>query len=194
LQANNPGCPAFIKGLTVPPVLPDLDKRTLRPAAFLDRDGVLLCKDDGAVGGERLNWISNAASAIRRLNDAGYLVLVVTNQPGVAQGLFTQEEVEKLHVRMRLALRAEGARIDDIRYCPYHPDATVAAYRRDSDWRKPRPGMIFDLMRFWPIELERSFLIGTQPADLEAAQAAGIRGYLLADGNLPALVETALAA
>jgi len=149
---------------------------------------------NGNAGSELLRWIPNVARAIRRLNDAGYLVFVVTNELGVARGSLTQEELERLNVRLRLELRSRGARIDDLRYCPYHPDATVAAYRRDSDWRKPKPGMILDLMRFWPVALERSFLIGTELADLEAAQACAIRSHLFLGDNLPELVESALAA
>ncbi|AUN33928.1 HAD family hydrolase [Niveispirillum cyanobacteriorum] len=150
----------------------------LRPAAFLDRDGVLNLDIGYAHRPEQIVWLPNVSSAIRYLNEAGYYVFVVTNQAGVARGYYDEAAVQTLHVWMQEQLRQDGAHVDDWRYCPYHPDGTVVAYRRDDDWRKPSPGMILDLARCWPIDMAGSFLIGDRASDLEAAAAAGIKGHL----------------
>lgn len=155
-----------------------------RPAVFFDRDGVLN-KDIGYLfESEKLVWIDGAREAVKAVNDMGYFAFVVTNQSGVARGLYQEMHVRQLHGWMADELRKIGAHIDAFEYCPFHPEGTVERYRQVSHRRKPAPGMIHDLLERFPVDVERSFLVGDQPTDLEAAHAAGLKGYLFAGPNL----------
>ena len=152
-----------------------------RPALFLDRDGTINI-DHGYVGTrERWEWMPGALDGLRMATEAGWRVFVVTNQSGVARGYFDETAVGDLHAWMVDQVRAHGGTIDDIRYCPHHPDALVDRYRRDCACRKPAPGMILGLIDAWALDPARCILVGDQPRDLAAAAAAGI-GARLFDG------------
>jgi D-glycero-D-manno-heptose 1,7-bisphosphate phosphatase len=163
----------------------------LKAAVILDRDGVLNV-DHGYVGeASRLEWIPGARAAVKRLNDAGLLVIVVTNQSGVARGYFDLAAVDELHRAMRAQLAAEGARIDAFYVCPYLPDATVAAFAHPNHPdRKPNPGMVLRALTEWSIDPARALVIGDQDRDLEAGRRAGVAGVLFPGGDLDAFVAS----
>ncbi|HEY1562681.1 MAG TPA: HAD family hydrolase [Caulobacteraceae bacterium] len=160
-----------------------------RAAAILDRDGVLNV-DHGYVGDlDRLEWIPGAISAVKRLNGAGLLVIVATNQSGVARGLFGVDDVEAVHTKMQADLAVAGAHIDAFYVCPYLPDAPVVAFAHpDHPDRKPNPGMILRALAEWEIDPARAILIGDSERDLEAGRRAGVRVVLFQGGDLDAFV------
>jgi D-glycero-D-manno-heptose 1,7-bisphosphate phosphatase len=147
-----------------------------RPAAFLDRDGVLN-RDVGYVWRTQdFEWLPGARGAIKNLNDAGFLVIVVTNQAGIARGLYSEDDVGRLHRWINSELEREGAHIDAFYYCPHHPVDGVGTYRMTCECRKPAAGLLLQAMKDWPIDAGKSFMIGDKEVDLQAAHAAGIKG------------------
>jgi len=163
-----------------------------RPALFLDRDGVLN-EELGYVGTvDRFRWMEGAREAVKLANDRGWYVFIVTNQSGLGRGLYSLDDFRALHAHIDADLRRAGAHIDDLRFCPHHPQSGLGAYQRDCTWRKPQPGMLLDLMRVWPVDREASVLIGDKPSDLEAAARAGVEGRRFAGGRLDAVVAQIL--
>ncbi|WP_375788915.1 HAD family hydrolase [Bradyrhizobium sp. Pha-3] len=163
-----------------------------RPAVFFDRDGVLNHDVGYLFESHRLIWIDGAREAVKAVNDMGYLAFVVTNQSGVARGLYEEAQVQELHDWMATELGKIGAHIDAFEYCPFHPEGIIERYRQVSHRRKPSPGMITDLLERFPVDVERSFLVGDQPTDLEAARAAGLKAYLFSGPNLEAFLKPLL--
>jgi D-glycero-D-manno-heptose 1,7-bisphosphate phosphatase len=147
-----------------------------RPAAFLDRDGVLNVDRGYTHKPEQLEWIDGAPEAVRLLNEAGYYVLVITNQSGIARGFYDEAAVKSLHLHMQDGLAARGAHVDAFYYCPHHPEGTVKSFAIRCRCRKPKPGMLEQAAREWPIDLGSSFLIGDKDDDIAAAAAFNIRG------------------
>lgn len=161
------------------------DSAAPRPALFLDRDGVLN-EDLGYVHRwEDFRWIAGAREAVAAFNRAGWLTIVVTNQSGVGRGYYAEEDVRALHAAMARDLATAGGRIDAFYHAPHHPDARLEAYRHpDPPDRKPNPGMILRALADWPIDRERSVLVGDKVSDIEAATRAGIAAVLFPGGNL----------
>jgi D-glycero-D-manno-heptose 1,7-bisphosphate phosphatase len=165
-----------------------------RPALFLDRDGVLN-HDHGYVGFvEHWDWVDGALDAVKLATDLGWHVFIVTNQSGIARGLYTEDNAKDLLAWVSDQARLHGGTIDDWRYCPYHPEGTVPEYRRQSDWRKPGPGMIKSLIDDWQLAPGSCIMVGDQQSDAEAAEAAGIRSALFRGGNLRDFIAPLLTA
>lgn len=159
--------------------------RMTKPAVFWDRDNTLI-EDPGYISDPRqVKLLPGAAGSLRRLADAGFENIIVTNQSGIARGLYDEAQLEKIHERLRELLAVEGAGIDAIYYCPYldGPEAVVEKYRASSDLRKPAPGMIAQASRDRKIDLATSWMVGNSLCDTQAGRAAGCRTILIADGD-----------
>ena len=163
-----------------------------RPALFLDRDGVLN-EELGYVGTvDRFRWIEGAREAVKLANDRGWYVYIVTNQSGLGRGFYSLDDFRALHAHIDADLRRVGAHIDDLRFCPHHPESGLGVFQRDCAWRKPAPGMLLDLMQAWPVDRAASVVIGDKASDLEAAARAGVEGRRFAGGRLDAVVAQIL--
>jgi histidinol-phosphate phosphatase family protein len=155
----------------------------LRPAVFFDRDGVLNAEiaGRGILRCEELELLPRAAEAVKKVNRRGWLAVVVTNQPQVARGLTTAQELDRIHARLETLLGRQGAYLDRIYHCPHHPDrgfpGEIPELKIDCPCRKPKVGLIVAAVRDLPIALESSCLIGDTWRDMGAARAAGIRAY-----------------
>ena len=169
------------------------DMSTGVPAAFLDRDGVLI-EDTGYPHLEaHLRPVPGATEAVARLNRLGYLCVIVTNQSGVARGLFSEADMHAFNALLVRRFAAAGARIDAVYACPFHPEAREARWRHpDHPDRKPNPGMILRAIADHDVDPARSFLIGDQESDLEAARRAGVAGFRFEGGNLDDFVRERL--
>jgi D-glycero-D-manno-heptose 1,7-bisphosphate phosphatase len=154
-----------------------------RPAVFLDRDGTLNEEAGYLDRLERLVFFPYTVDAVRMLNRAGYAVVVVTNQSGVARGIIRPAFVREAHDHIAAHLVAGGARIDGFYACPHHPQAVVESLRIECACRKPKPGMLIQAAQDLSLDLARSFVVGDRWHDLEAGHAAGARGVLVRTGH-----------
>lgn len=151
-------------------------------AVFLDRDNTLIVNDGDLGDPDAVRLIDGVADALVRLAEARWRLVVVSNQGGVARGMFTEADVEAVNGRLADLLdETAGTRglIDRFYWCPFHPDGTVQRYRREHPWRKPRPGMLEQAGRDLGIDLQKSWIIGDQPRDVAAGRAAGCATILV---------------
>jgi D-glycero-D-manno-heptose 1,7-bisphosphate phosphatase len=171
-------------------------------AVFLDRDGTINVEKGFVHREEDLEFVDGAAEALGCLNRAGYLVVVITNQSGVARGLYGEDDVHRLHRYMNAELGRRGAHVDRFYFCPHHPEAPDPAYRKDCECRKPNPGMVLRAMEELAIDRSPSYLIGDRLRDICAGKRAGVTSILIREreeqvddtgcGERPDLVVTSL--
>ncbi|HSQ34837.1 MAG TPA: HAD family hydrolase [Candidatus Binatia bacterium] len=155
----------------------------MKKAVFLDRDGTLI-EDRGYICSfEQVGFFSFAAAAVQALNEAGYLVIVASNQSAVARGICSPMQVERLHRQLREHFRKAGAVIAAFYYCPFLADGTVGRYRRISPLRKPAPGMLLQAARDFKLELSSCYMVGDKIDDILAGKAAGCRTVLVRTGQ-----------
>jgi len=152
-------------------------------ALFLDRDGVINREVGYLHRSEDVVWVEGIFSLCRTAVALGYRLVVVTNQAGIARGFYTQGDFDGLMEWMRLEFAAEGAPLDGVYHCPYHPEHGIGEYRREHEDRKPGPGMLLRAARDLGLDLAASVLVGDRCSDIAAAQAAGLKQAFLIEGT-----------
>lgn len=160
-------------------------------AIFFDRDGTLNVDVHYLHDPEQFVWVDGAIDAIRWANTHGYLVIVVTNQSGIARGYYDEAAVQRLHDWMNAELAKHDAHIDAFYYCPHHTEGIVPAYTKVCACRKPAPGMLLRAIAEYDIDPAASLLIGDGEHDVTAAANAGVKGVLYPGGNLCDCVRAA---
>jgi D-glycero-D-manno-heptose 1,7-bisphosphate phosphatase len=154
--------------------------RGLRPALLLDRDGTLIAETGHRAGVAGLRLLPGVATALLQARRAGFLLILVTNQSGIARGLLSEADAAAVHAALQQRLARRGVALDGIYLCPHHPQAGEPPYRVDCSCRKPRPGLLLRAADEHGIDLGRSFMLGDQARDVQAGRAAGCRTVLLA--------------
>ena len=153
-----------------------------RKAVFLDRDGTLIEHVELMRRIEDIRFFPEAEQAVKKLNELGFLVVVITNQPVVARGLIDEKGIDEIHAVLVSELDKKGAKIDAVYFCPHHPEATLESYRVKCECRKPEPGMIIKAIKDHGIDPDQSYVIGDSMSDIEAGKRAGIKTILIKTG------------
>lgn len=156
-------------------------------AIFLDRDGTLNKEVNFLTNIDDLELLPGAAEAVKKINQAGYLAIVITNQPVIARGEVTLQQLNEIHAKLETLLGREGAYIDGLYFCPHHPDKGFEGerpeYKRDCECRKPKAGMVLQAAHDFNIDLSASYMIGDRDKDVECGQAAGLKQSVLCERN-----------
>ena len=152
-----------------------LPNRRAKKAVFLDRDDTIIADMEFSTERAQLRLLPGAVEALRRLQDAGYLLIIVTNQSGVARGRFSEESLRDFHEHLLREIEQAGVRFAGLYYCPHYAEGKVAEYSIACDCRKPKPGLLLRAARELGVDLKQSWMVGDRPADIGAGRAAGCR-------------------
>lgn len=157
----------------------------MKKAFFLDRDGVICRQVKDLTVLEQFELIEGVGEAVRKINNAGYLAIVITNQPIVAKGFLTEETLKEIHEKMKRLIAEKGGKIDAVYYCPHHPEKGFEGERKElkfnCECRKPKPGMLLRAAEEHGIDLRKSWMIGDTEKDMQAGKAAGVKTMLVDD-------------
>jgi len=151
-------------------------------AVFLDRDGTICEEADYSDSSEKIILFPFTAKAIKKLNEADYKVIIITNQSGIARGYFTVDKLNEIHTHLRTLLDREDAKVDDIYFCPHYPDGSVTEYAFECNCRKPRPEMIIKAEELHQIDLSVSYVIGDKLSDTQLTEELPLRSILVKTG------------
>lgn len=148
-----------------------------KPAVFLDRDGVLTKEKSYICTVKDMEIFSYAGECIQQIKNKGYYAIIVTNQSGIARGLFTEDDIQKMHLYLK-----QETGVDAVYYCPHHPEGKIQKYRKICQCRKPETGMIEQACRDYSIDMDKSFMVGDRAGDIIAGQRMGLKTILLESG------------